>query len=358
VKKSFFQMQERYCPTLQKMILFYFLLALFFSGCVMGQSTARPGHSKDLFQIKNLIINDLPGVTEVVIQGEGPLFYKAFKVPDSHQLILEVPGVTLENHIKPITVNRGAVVDVYPRETQNPNKGVQFEINLLPSAKTRVRGEEGKIIVEISDSSFAVTKRASNLGQEDKKFVSLETTTENDFPLKDSILEKEKVFSFSKDYLIGPEDRLEVLVWKNEVLSRTVTVRPDGKISFPLIGDLNAAGITPLQLRDKIVFQLREFLENPTVTVIVKQINSYVVYLLGEVVNQGKYQLRSNTTLLQALTLAGGFTSFASKNKIMVIRREYGRTSDTKIRIRYDDIVSGSHNENILLKPGDTILVP
>jgi polysaccharide export outer membrane protein len=160
------------------------------------------------------------------------------------------------------------------------------------------------------------------------------------------------------DYLIGPEDALEIMVWKNDVLSRIVTVRPDGKISFPLIGDIEAVGLTPIQLRDRIVVRLKEYMENPVVTVIVQQINSYVIYLMGEIVKPGKYQLKSNTTVLQALTLAGGFTQFASRNKIVIFRREYGRTSDTKIKISYDDIISGGRFENIILKPGDTILVP
>ena len=160
------------------------------------------------------------------------------------------------------------------------------------------------------------------------------------------------------NFRIGPEDVLEILVWKNDVLSRTVTVRPDGRISLPLLGDVLVAGLKPNQVREEVSTLLKEYMENPVVTVIVQQINSYVIYLMGEVANPGKYQLKSNITLLQSLALAGGFTQFASKNKIMVFRREYGRTSDTKIRVRYDEIIAGSHNEDILLKPGDTILVP
>ncbi len=335
----------------------FFLCVLLF-GC--STTTLKKNEGKlqnQVFQIKNLSVNEFPGKTEVVIEGEGPLFYQVIKVPESNQFIVEVPDVILGNHVSPIVVQQGPVVDVYPRELDGLGAGVQFEINHLPHASTRISNTKERILVEISGSLSGKAKISESNEKWEKKLVSLEKPIKraiNDI----TISEEEKVYHSPKDYVIGPEDQLEILVWKNEVLSRTVSVRPDGKISFPLIGDLGAIGLTPLQLRNQIAFRLKEFMENPTVTVIVSEINSYVVYIMGEVIRAGKFQLKTNTTLLQALTLAGGFTPFAAKNKIVVFRREYGKTTETKIKIKYNDIVSGDHKGNIILKPGDTIIVP
>jgi len=161
----------------------------------------------------------------------------------------------------------------------------------------------------------------------------------------------------ASEYLLGPEDVLEVLVWKNEELSRTVSIRPDGKISLPLIGDVQAGGLTASQLRDSVKERLREYKETPEVSILVREINSFSVFVLGEVAHPGKFQLRSETTLLQALTLSGGFTQYASFDKIVLLRRVAGR--ETRRRIRYNDIVDGKDPDaNIVLQRGDTIVVP
>jgi len=159
------------------------------------------------------------------------------------------------------------------------------------------------------------------------------------------------------DYILGAEDVVEVLVWKNADLSRTVFVRPDGKISLPLIGDVQAAGLTPNELRDSIKALLRKYKKTPEVSVIIREINSFSIFLVGEIASPGKIQLRSDTTLLQAIILAGGFTEFADVKKILLLRRENGR--ERRFRINYNDIVNGEDaNANVLLKRGDTILVP
>jgi polysaccharide export outer membrane protein len=159
------------------------------------------------------------------------------------------------------------------------------------------------------------------------------------------------------DYLIGPEDAIEVLVWKNPDLSRVVNVRPDGKISLPLIGDVQAAGISATQLNTEIVERLQKFYkEPPQVSTIVQQVNSYSIYILGEVRSPGKYLVKSGTTFLQAVTLAGGFTEFASKNKITVRRRSNGNYEDI-ISLKYNEIISGLQ-KNVMMYPGDTVLVP
>jgi polysaccharide export outer membrane protein len=161
----------------------------------------------------------------------------------------------------------------------------------------------------------------------------------------------------TSDFLLGPEDVLDVLVWKNQDLSRTVAIRPDGKISLPLIGDVQAAGVTTSQLRDSIKQHLKEYKETPEVSVILKEINSLSVFIMGEVVKPGKLQLRTEATLLQAITLSGGFTQYANSDKILLLRREGGH--ETRRRISYKEIVNGKNPEaNVILKSGDTIVVP
>lgn len=161
------------------------------------------------------------------------------------------------------------------------------------------------------------------------------------------------------EYILGPEDVLEISVWKNNDLSKQVQVRPDGRISLPLVGDVSAVGKTASQLTDEISGRLRAYMENPTVSILVREVNSYQIYVLGEVNKPGKYPLKSKLTLLQAVTVAGGFTPVAARNKIVVFR--FGKESEgmTKIKASYDDIVirDGS-NQNIELKPGDLIVVP
>ena len=165
-----------------------------------------------------------------------------------------------------------------------------------------------------------------------------------------------------KDFVLGPEDVLEVMVWKNQDLSRQVVIRPDGMISMPLIGDVRANGLTAQQLANRISEKLREFKENPSVSVSVKEVNSYNVYVLGEVTKPGKYQLKSYTTILQSIAMAGGFTPFASKNRMHVLRLSHNGNGDTHeihIPVKYDDLVSGTGSPgNFFLRSGDTIVVP
>ena len=166
----------------------------------------------------------------------------------------------------------------------------------------------------------------------------------------------------SKEFLLGPEDVLEVTVWRNQDLSRTVVVRPDGKISLPLIGDVQASGLSSAQVASKIAAKLTEFKENPNVSVSLKEVNSYFIYVLGEVLRPGKYPIKSYATVLQGVSLAGGFTNFASKSKMAVIRTVTngdGIQRQLRIPVPYDELVSGKGEiENFVLKSGDTIVVP
>ena len=166
-----------------------------------------------------------------------------------------------------------------------------------------------------------------------------------------------------KDFLLGPEDVLDIVVWKNDDLTqKAVVVRPDGKISVPLIGEVMAGGLTANQLASQIASRLKEFKERPTVTVSVKEVNSYYVYVLGEVSKPGKYQLKSHATVLQALAVANGFTLYAAKNRMQVIRNvqtEDGTLREIRIPARYDDLISGRGEiGNFVLKTGDVVVVP
>lgn len=167
---------------------------------------------------------------------------------------------------------------------------------------------------------------------------------------------------FSKDFLLGPEDVVEVTVWRNQDLSRSTVVRPDGMISLPLIGDVQASGLTAAQVSDRISKRLSEYKENPSVSVSVKEINSYVIYVVGEVVRPGKYPLKSYATVLQGISLAGGFTQYAYRNRMAVmrsVREGVGNERQVRIPVRYDDLVMGKGEVgNFRLLSGDTIVVP
>jgi polysaccharide export outer membrane protein len=161
----------------------------------------------------------------------------------------------------------------------------------------------------------------------------------------------------ASDYVIGPEDMLQVSIWKNEAMSRTLPVRPDGKISLPLLHDIQAAGLTPLQLRDKIAVALAEFMPNPEVSVSVMEVRSYRVSVLGEVQKPGVLQLKAPTTVLEALALAGGFKDFASPSKIVIFRKD-GSGQTQRLRFNYNRAVGNGGEENVSLKSGDVVVVP
>ena len=160
-----------------------------------------------------------------------------------------------------------------------------------------------------------------------------------------------------KNYVIGLGDVLEVFVWRNEQLSRELVVRPDGKISLPLIQDIQAEGLTVLQLRDEITRMFDRHINNPRVTVLVRQINSYKVSVLGQVMRPDVYPITGSTTILEAISMAGGFTEWANEKKITIITH-HGEKED-RIIVNYKKITSGEDpGQNITLKRGDTIIVP
>jgi len=158
-------------------------------------------------------------------------------------------------------------------------------------------------------------------------------------------------------YVIAPDDVLAIDVWKEAEITRTVPVRPDGKISLPLLNDVQAAGLTATDLASVIAERLKKFIANPQVTVIVTTVNSQRIYILGEVPRGGVMPLLPSMTVLQAISSAGGFTQYANQKGIYVLRTENGQ--QVKYPFNYREVVRGINiQQNIVLKPGDTIVVP
>ena len=155
-------------------------------------------------------------------------------------------------------------------------------------------------------------------------------------------------------YRIGPEDMLQISVWKNDAMSRAVPVRPDGKISLPLLNDVQAAGLTTLELREVLTKKLAEYMPSPEVSVIVTDVRSFKVSVIGEVARPGRYELKSWTTVLDVLALAGGFTQFAARSRIVILQPD-GKTMK-RIPFNYNKIAG--EQENFYLRNGDIVLVP
>ncbi len=159
------------------------------------------------------------------------------------------------------------------------------------------------------------------------------------------------------NYVIGPEDELIISVWKEPDISRNVPVRPDGKISLALLNDIQATGRTPMQLGADITEKLKNFISEPQVTVIVTRINSQRIFVVGEVPRTGSYTLLPNMTAVDAISSAGGFTPFAKRTKIYILRKENGKT--TTIPFNYKDVVKNRRSDqDVVLKAGDRIVVP
>jgi polysaccharide export outer membrane protein len=161
----------------------------------------------------------------------------------------------------------------------------------------------------------------------------------------------------AEQYRIGPEDLIAVTVWKNDAMSRAVPVRPDGMISLPLLDDVQAAGLTAMELRDVIAKRLVEYMPSPEVSVIVNDVRSFKVSVMGEVARPARYELKSVTTVLDVLAQAGGFNQFANRSKIVILRPN-GKGM-TRIPFNYNKVIaSGGEDENFYLQSGDIVLVP
>jgi len=161
-----------------------------------------------------------------------------------------------------------------------------------------------------------------------------------------------------ESFIIGTEDVLTINVWKEPEMSRTLPVRPDGMITLPLIGELKAAGLTPVQLQDQITTALRKFMSDPQVTVIVLEVRSLTFNIVGQVLRPGYFPLTRRMTVLDAIALAGGFQPFAKQKKIYILRTE-ANGKQARLRFNYKDVIRGRHaEENIQLQPRDTVVVP
>ena len=161
----------------------------------------------------------------------------------------------------------------------------------------------------------------------------------------------------SNSYRIGANDILSVYVWKEPELTRDVTVMPDGRITFPLAGEIMAQGQTPNQLKQTITEKLRKYVTAPEVTVIVRESRSRTIYAIGKVMRPGPYPLSPGMTVLQALSAAGGFAEWADTKHVLIIRRNGGK--EEHLSFNYTELISGRNpGQNILLKPGDTVVVP
>jgi polysaccharide export outer membrane protein len=160
------------------------------------------------------------------------------------------------------------------------------------------------------------------------------------------------------EYVIGPDDLLSIVFWRDQQMSGDVLVRPDGKISLPLLDDVQAAGLTPKQLRDRLVGAARRFVSDPVATVVVRQVNSRKVYITGFVARPGQYSLTPSMTVLQLIATAGGLQDFAKSRDIRVVRAEGGKS--VVMRFDYDEVTRNPDRmaQNVELKPGDTIIVP
>jgi len=272
--------------------------------------------------LTDLRVMDLSDKTEIVIQGEKPIAYTYVLLENPSRVVVNLLSMSRGSYGRSIKVDKGIVREIALQESRNPHLAIKLEIFLNQSIKPDVRTQNNSLLIDFP--------RLKNDG--------------------------ERVVD---EYRIGPEDVLEIMVWKNTELTRTVTVRPDGKVSLPLIGDIQASGITTEELKNVITQRMKDYIATPEVSVLVSSINSYFYYILGEVVKPGKYPLKERITVLQAVSMAGGFTPFASKNGIAVFRKDPVTSIDTKFRIRYDDIISSEDpKKNLVIQSGDTIVIP
>jgi polysaccharide export outer membrane protein len=158
------------------------------------------------------------------------------------------------------------------------------------------------------------------------------------------------------DYVIGADDVLTINFWRDAEMSNDVVVRPDGKISLPLVNDIQAAGLTPMQLCEAVTVAAKQYLEAPTVSIVVKQINSRRVYIIGQVGKTGPYPMSASMTVVELIALAGGVAEFADKKNILVVRKEAGK--DISYKVNYEEISKGRNlGQNIELRPGDIVIV-
>ena len=176
-------------------------------------------------------------------------------------------------------------------------------------------------------------------------------------PKAPPVVRSSSAVDMSKEYLIGPEDVLDITVWKNcPDLCRTVPVRPDGKLSLPLVNDVQASGLTPMDLRQQLTAQLAEYLPSPEVSVIVREVHNFKVAVVGSVKMPGDYEIKSQATVLELIARAQGLTEFANRDKIVVLRQNGTKTE--RIKFNYRKVAEGDDQDNFFVRAGDVIVVP
>jgi len=272
--------------------------------------------------IADLRVMDLSDKTEIVVQGNQPIQYTYLMLENPPRVVVNLLSMTRGSYGPTMRVDKGVVREIALHDGFNPHRAVQLEIFLNQNMKPEITSQENSLLIDFARPQ----------------------------------IDGDRVVD---EYRIGPEDVLEIMVWKNAELTRTVTVRPDGKVSLPLIGDVQASGLTTAELKNVVTRRMKEYISTPEVSILVSNINSYFYYILGEVAKPGKYPLKERTTILQAISMAGGFTPFASKNGMALFRKDPMTYTDVKYQVRYDDIISSSDpKKNLVLQSGDTLVVP
>jgi len=176
-------------------------------------------------------------------------------------------------------------------------------------------------------------------------------------PKAPPVVRSSSAVDMAKEYLIGPEDVLDITVWKNcPDLCRTVPVRPDGKLSLPLVNDVQASGLTPMDLRQHLTDQLSEYLPSPEVSVIVREVHNFKVAVVGSVKMPGDYEIKSQATVLELIARAQGLTEFANRDKVVVLRQNGTKTE--RIKFNYRKVAEGDDQDNFYVRAGDIIVVP
>jgi polysaccharide export outer membrane protein len=187
--------------------------------------------------------------------------------------------------------------------------------------------------------------------------LALPVIVNSDSPNLDREVSRKDIVSVPDDYVIGQEDVLTVTIWKEHDLSGTLVVRPDGKITVPLVGEVYVVGMKPVDLQSTLEDKLKPFITVPQVAVTVNQINSRKIYLIGQVVREGTFPINSSMTVLQVLSSAGGLRDFAKRKKIYILRKQ--GSEEIRFPFDYDAAIHGrNREENIVVEPGDTIVVP
>ena len=323
-----------YIVYMRNKVIITILLLFFFSFPYLTLSAESAGTSHDK---NNLRDDDLINVIKS--------FSSTYKKGYADEYMAFFSTTALENGSDPADKIRTNYTDMI---SNNLVTLYEFEISDIKKAgdSAVVDAIYNKTLVAKADGTALLTSGS----------VVIRFVYEND-KIKISAIDYDK--NISGDYVIGKEDVIDISVWKTPELSLSIIVRPDGMISLPLIGEVRADGQTPIELKEEIQARLKEFKQEPIVSIIVRESNSKSIFITGEIARPGKYPLRSETTITQAIALAGGFSQWANKDKVIIIRKSSLNPEGNRISIKYSDIVAGKNmRANILLRPGDTVIVP